>query len=161
MTWIPTCSDFSTTSFMISGSMAPWSMSSPLVLALRPAIGHLYSQLGCRLERVIRELVAAKDYQRVGAVLDQLCNEYAYAVHQPHARNGGLIGLAAAAIALGSVSLQVSFEPRRFALVFPIPYSASPSEGASHPPPTCSPPCGTPSMYLRPSLSCKGTTEVS
>lgn len=54
------------------------------------------------LERVIRELVAAKDYQRVGAVLDQLCNEYAYAVHQPHARNGGLIGLAAAAIALGS-----------------------------------------------------------
>lgn len=34
--------------------------------------------------------------------MDQLCNEYAYAVHQPHARNGGLIGLAAAAIALGS-----------------------------------------------------------
>ncbi|POS72951.1 vacuole morphology and inheritance protein [Diaporthe helianthi] len=53
------------------------------------------------LERVIRELVAAKDYSRVTAVLDQLCNDYAYAVHQPHARNGGLIGLAAAAIALG------------------------------------------------------------
>ena len=50
---------------------------------------------------MIRELVAAKDYSRVTAVLDQLCNEYAYAVHQPHARNGGLIGLAAAAIALG------------------------------------------------------------
>ncbi|KAK6193811.1 hypothetical protein LQW54_012098, partial [Pestalotiopsis sp. IQ-011] len=54
------------------------------------------------LERVIRELAAAKDYPRVQAILDQLCNEYAYAVHQPHARNGGLIGLAAAAIALGS-----------------------------------------------------------
>ncbi|KAK3375993.1 vacuolar protein 14 C-terminal Fig4p binding-domain-containing protein [Lasiosphaeria ovina] len=54
------------------------------------------------LERVIRELVTAKDYPRVEAVLDQLCNDYAYAVHQPHARNGGLIGLAAAAIALGS-----------------------------------------------------------
>ncbi|KAK3384751.1 vacuolar protein 14 C-terminal Fig4p binding-domain-containing protein [Podospora didyma] len=54
------------------------------------------------LERVIRELVTSKDYARVEAVLDQLCNEYAYAVHQPHARNGGLIGLAAAAIALGS-----------------------------------------------------------
>ncbi|KAH7325127.1 vacuolar protein 14 C-terminal Fig4p binding-domain-containing protein [Stachybotrys elegans] len=53
------------------------------------------------LERVIRELVAAKDYQRVNDVLEQLCNDYAYAVHQPHARNGGLIGLAAAAIALG------------------------------------------------------------
>ena len=36
-------------------------------------------------------------------VVDQLCHDYAYAVHQPHARNGGLIGLAAASIALGSV----------------------------------------------------------
>lgn len=58
-----------------------------------------------RLERLIRELVAQKDYSRVEAVLDQLCNDFAYAVHQPHARNGGLIGLAAAAIALGSVGL--------------------------------------------------------
>ncbi|KAJ4170889.1 hypothetical protein NW754_007033 [Fusarium falciforme] len=53
------------------------------------------------LERVIRELVSVKDYQRVHDILEQLCNDYAYAVHQPHARNGGLIGLAAAAIALG------------------------------------------------------------
>ena len=58
-----------------------------------------------RLERSIRELVAVKDYKRVSDILDQLCNEYAYAVHQPHARNGGLIGLAAAAIALGQVYL--------------------------------------------------------
>ncbi|KAG6016788.1 hypothetical protein E4U43_003114 [Claviceps pusilla] len=53
------------------------------------------------LERVIRELVVSKDYQQVHDILEQLCNDYAYAVHQPHARNGGLIGLAAAAIALG------------------------------------------------------------
>ncbi|OTA99503.1 hypothetical protein M426DRAFT_325097 [Hypoxylon sp. CI-4A] len=53
------------------------------------------------LERSIRDLVAVKDYKRVKDILEQLCNEYAYAVHQPHARNGGLIGLAAAAIALG------------------------------------------------------------
>lgn len=52
------------------------------------------------LERSIRELVAVKDTVAVEAILDQLCNEYAYAVHQ-HSRNGGLIGLAAAAIALG------------------------------------------------------------
>ncbi|TRX88583.1 hypothetical protein FHL15_010534 [Xylaria flabelliformis] len=37
----------------------------------------------------------------VQSIIQQLCDEYAYAVHQPHARNGGLIGLAAAAIALG------------------------------------------------------------
>lgn len=47
--------------------------------------------------------MSVKDYQRVHDILEQLCNDYAYAVHQPHARNGGLIGLAAAAIALGSV----------------------------------------------------------
>ncbi|EPE03680.1 vacuole morphology and inheritance protein [Ophiostoma piceae UAMH 11346] len=52
------------------------------------------------LERSIRELVVRKDTAAVEAILDQLCNEYAYAVHQ-HSRNGGLIGLAAAAIALG------------------------------------------------------------
>ncbi|KAL2179448.1 vacuolar protein 14 C-terminal Fig4p binding-domain-containing protein [Thermothelomyces heterothallicus CBS 202.75] len=53
------------------------------------------------LERFIRELVARKDYAKVETVLNQLCDDFAYAVHQPHARNGGLIGLAAAAIALG------------------------------------------------------------
>ncbi|KAG6152162.1 hypothetical protein E4U48_007097 [Claviceps purpurea] len=53
------------------------------------------------LERVIREVVVLRNYQRVHDILEQLCNDYAYAVHQPHARNGGLIGLAAAAIALG------------------------------------------------------------
>ncbi|ESA41961.1 uncharacterized protein NCU02409 [Neurospora crassa OR74A] len=57
------------------------------------------------LERTIRELIAAKDYAKIEAILDQLCNDYAYAVHQPHARNGGLIGLAAAAIALGPQEL--------------------------------------------------------
>jgi vacuole morphology and inheritance protein 14 len=56
------------------------------------------------LERVIREHAAAKEYERIKKIIQQLCNDFAYAVHQPHARNGGLIGLAAAAIALGSVS---------------------------------------------------------
>lgn len=53
------------------------------------------------LERVIRELAAGKEFDKIKKIIQQLCNEYAYAVHQPHARNGGLIGLAAAAIALG------------------------------------------------------------
>lgn len=56
-----------------------------------------------RLERVIRELGAGKEYDKIKKIIQQLCNDFAYAVHQPHARNGGLIGLAAAAIALGSV----------------------------------------------------------
>jgi vacuole morphology and inheritance protein 14 len=55
------------------------------------------------LERVIRDLAAGKEFDRIKKIILQLCNDYAYAVHQPHARNGGLIGLAAAAIALGPV----------------------------------------------------------
>ncbi|PBP23110.1 vacuole-associated enzyme activator complex component [Diplocarpon rosae] len=53
------------------------------------------------LERNIRDYTADKDYDRIKAVIQELCQDFAYAVHQPHARNGGLIGLAAAAIALG------------------------------------------------------------
>lgn len=65
----------------------------------------------CRsLERIVREASANKEYERIGKIIDQLCHEYAYAVHQPHARNGGLIGLAAASIALGSVSVVVSWK---------------------------------------------------
>lgn len=72
--------------------------------------GHLSSLLinTRSLERLIRELVLVRDYEKVEAILEQLCNEYAYAVHQPHARNGGLIGLAAAGIALGNVSYQLA-----------------------------------------------------
>ncbi|KAI9797994.1 MAG: hypothetical protein M1833_005050 [Piccolia ochrophora] len=53
------------------------------------------------LERTVREASAADDHDKVKKIIDQLCHDFAYAVHQPHARNGGLIGLAAASIALG------------------------------------------------------------
>ena len=58
---------------------------------------------GRRLESVIRNALAENNHDRIAKIVHQLCHDYAYAVHQPHARNGGLIGLAAAAIALGSV----------------------------------------------------------
>ena len=51
----------------------------------------------------MRDASANKDHEKIRKIVDQLCGDYAYAVHQPHARNGGLIGLAAASIALGSV----------------------------------------------------------
>ncbi|EUC49837.1 hypothetical protein COCMIDRAFT_83492 [Bipolaris oryzae ATCC 44560] len=53
------------------------------------------------LEGLIRDALATQDHDRIAKIVHQLCHEYAYAVHQPHARNGGLIGLAAASIALG------------------------------------------------------------
>src|ERR1700712_4889664 len=56
-----------------------------------------------RLENIIRAALAEGNHDRIAKIVHQLCHDYAYAVHQPHARNGGLIGLAAAAIALGAV----------------------------------------------------------
>ena len=56
-----------------------------------------------RIERIVRDAVVKDDYAKIQTILEHLCHEYAYAVHQPHARNGGLIGLAALSIALGAV----------------------------------------------------------
>jgi len=55
------------------------------------------------LESNIRTALAENNHDRIAKIVWQLCHDYAYSVHQPHARNGGLIGLAAAAIALGSL----------------------------------------------------------
>lgn len=56
-----------------------------------------------RLETIVRNAYAEGNHDRIARIVHQLVHDYAYAVHQPHARNGGLIGLAAAAIALGPV----------------------------------------------------------
>jgi vacuole morphology and inheritance protein 14 len=72
----------------------------------------------CSLERVIRDLAAAKEFDRIKKIIQQLCNDYAYAVHQPHARNGGLIGLAAAAIALGPVSFESAYSGSTHSRIF-------------------------------------------
>ncbi|KAK2784625.1 hypothetical protein FQN53_008343 [Emmonsiellopsis sp. PD_33] len=54
------------------------------------------------LEKIIRDALVKGEHGKIKNIVEQLCHEYAYAVHQPHTRNGGLIGLAAASIALGS-----------------------------------------------------------
>lgn len=56
-----------------------------------------------RLEKLVRDTLDAGDHARIQKIVDQLCHDYTYALHQPYARNGGLIGLAAASIALGPV----------------------------------------------------------
>ncbi|EME42650.1 hypothetical protein DOTSEDRAFT_81461 [Dothistroma septosporum NZE10] len=63
---------------------------------------HWLMQYASRLESTIRQALTDGNHDRIGKIVWQLCHDYAYAVHQPHARNGGLIGLAAAAIALGA-----------------------------------------------------------
>nr|POE93555.1 vacuole morphology and inheritance protein 14 [Quercus suber] len=56
-----------------------------------------------RLETSVRNAYAEGNHDKIARIVHQLVHDYAYAIHQPHARNGGLIGLAAAAIALGPV----------------------------------------------------------
>ncbi|KAI5302652.1 hypothetical protein KEM56_000488 [Ascosphaera pollenicola] len=54
------------------------------------------------IERIIRDAVLAGDQPTIAITVQQLCQDYAYSVNLPSARNGGLIGLAAASIALGT-----------------------------------------------------------
>ena len=64
----------------------------------------------CLAERKSDEKNDAQKPDKVKAIIDQLSKEYAYSVHQPNARNGGLIGLAAAAIALGQNEVAIYLE---------------------------------------------------
>lgn len=57
------------------------------------------------LEQVIRDCLRDNNYEKIKSIIDQLCRDFAYAIHYPNARNGGLIGLAAAAIALGQTEV--------------------------------------------------------
>ncbi|KAI9012843.1 vacuolar protein 14 C-terminal Fig4p binding-domain-containing protein [Gaertneriomyces semiglobifer] len=56
------------------------------------------------VERLIRDAIAAADHGRVSLLLRALIDEFAYS-SLPNHRNGGLIALAAAAIALGTNEL--------------------------------------------------------
>ncbi|EGF77115.1 hypothetical protein BATDEDRAFT_14265 [Batrachochytrium dendrobatidis JAM81] len=52
------------------------------------------------IEKLVRDALIANDSARIGSILMVLAHEFAYSI-VPNTRNGGLIGLAAAAIALG------------------------------------------------------------
>jgi len=69
------------------------------------------ADIHCRIEKLIREDLASNNHDRIAKVVKQLCKDYAYDVHHPYARTGGLIGLAAASIALGSVCKILFFFP--------------------------------------------------
>ncbi|KAK9728467.1 hypothetical protein K7432_001070 [Basidiobolus ranarum] len=53
------------------------------------------------VERIVRDYVALDDRESIKLILQALVQDFAYSL-APNSRNGGLIGLAAAAIALGS-----------------------------------------------------------
>lgn len=53
------------------------------------------------VEQVIKDCLEDGNRAKIDTIIQQLSTDFAYAIHNPNARNGGLIGLAAAAIALG------------------------------------------------------------
>ncbi|CAE6531334.1 unnamed protein product [Rhizoctonia solani] len=53
------------------------------------------------LEKLVRECHTSGDSHRINTIIDQLVDLFSSTTNPLHARNGGLIGLAAAAIALG------------------------------------------------------------
>ncbi|KAG8739366.1 hypothetical protein FRC10_005685 [Ceratobasidium sp. 414] len=53
------------------------------------------------LEKLVRECHQNGESQRINAIIDQLIDLFSSTANPLHARNGGLVGLAAAAIALG------------------------------------------------------------
>lgn len=60
------------------------------------------------VEKTVKQLMAQgtpEATDQISKIIDQLCQDFAYAVHQPNARNGGSIGLAACAIALGTTNI--------------------------------------------------------
>ncbi|KAB8260459.1 vacuolar protein 14 C-terminal Fig4p binding-domain-containing protein [Aspergillus pseudonomiae] len=77
-------------------------MDSSIQRLLNDKLYDRRKQGALELEKVVRDAVFKGAHENIQKIVEQLCHDYAYAVHQPHARNGGLIGLAAASIALGS-----------------------------------------------------------
>lgn len=53
------------------------------------------------LERIVTDCLNNNDTEKIQLIIKQLRNEFAYDIHEPQARYGGLIGLAAISIALG------------------------------------------------------------
>lgn len=59
------------------------------------------------LERIVSECLESNDKQRLETIIKQLRNEFAYNIHDPQARYGGLMGLAAVSLALGPNDLPI------------------------------------------------------
>ncbi|UZO23063.1 uncharacterized protein OCT59_015409 [Rhizophagus irregularis] len=75
-------------------------LSAQIVRGLNDKAYEKRKAAALEVEKLIREYSASKETERVRAILDKLVQDFAYSVNA-NARNGGLIGLAAASIALG------------------------------------------------------------
>ncbi|ODV73617.1 Vac14p [Cyberlindnera jadinii NRRL Y-1542] len=79
-------------------------MDASIVKRLNDRVYDKRKNAAKELEEQVKVFVKT-DPDKINAIIGQLSKDFAYAVHKPDARNGGLIGLAATAIALGQQEL--------------------------------------------------------
>ncbi|CAG8509633.1 8456_t:CDS:10 [Diversispora eburnea] len=75
-------------------------LNAQIIRGLNDKVYEKRKTAALEVERLIREYSASKDTEKIRAIIDKLANDFAYSVNA-NSRNGGLIGLAAASIALG------------------------------------------------------------
>lgn len=76
----------------------------PVIRGLTDRLYDKRKAAALEIEKLARE--NAKSSERITQIIDTLVQDFVYS-NNPNARNGGLIGLAATAIALGSVRLSI------------------------------------------------------
>ncbi|KAI8916403.1 vacuolar protein 14 C-terminal Fig4p binding-domain-containing protein [Gorgonomyces haynaldii] len=81
------------------------SQNSPLSVQIQRGLSDkLYEkrkQAALEIEKLVRDHVGTKEFEKITVILQSLITDFAYSV-VPNSRNGGLIALAACAIALGT-----------------------------------------------------------
>lgn len=77
-------------------------MDKSIIKGLNDKLYEKRKATALELEKLVKQCVIDGDYARIDKIISELCRDYAYALHQPMARNAGLMGLAATAIALGT-----------------------------------------------------------
>lgn len=80
-------------------------MDKSIIKGLNDKIYEKRKATALELENLVKKCILDNDYERIDKIIDELCRDYAYTLHQPMARNAGLMGLAATSIALGNTEV--------------------------------------------------------
>ncbi|CCE61900.1 hypothetical protein TPHA_0B02280 [Tetrapisispora phaffii CBS 4417] len=77
-------------------------MEKSIVKGLSDKLYEKRKATALELQKQVSQYVNDNNYSQIDDIINELCRDYAYALHQPMARTAGLMGLAAVSIALGT-----------------------------------------------------------
>jgi vacuole morphology and inheritance protein 14 len=83
--------------------MSSLPLTPPLLRALQDKLYEKRKQAALELERSTHDLITEGDWPKIQRILDYLITQLVYTQHT-NSKNGGVMGIAAVAIALGDVS---------------------------------------------------------